>query len=165
MVHKAIDRPPPLQDDIEKAVEQKYNEKFTTVKGATVDYSSAMALVNRYCSCLPSDMFTLPQILWDEEELKNKLYSASIFLPIQSSLKEKITGKTLPSLKLAKRSAAFETIKQLYHAGELSDNLLPISRKKCLEKYEETYFKEWSQFEDGMQFKLFFVQLSLLKIF
>lgn len=156
LVDKAIDRPPPLQNDIEKAVEQKYNEKFTTVKGATVDYASATQLINRYCSCLPSDMFTLPQILWDEEEVKNN-FSASILLPIQSSLKDKITGKTLPTLKLAKRSAAFEAIKQLYHAGELSENLLPINRQKCLDKYKETYFKEWSQFEDGKKIKTFFM--------
>lgn len=94
LVDKAVNRPPPLQDDIEKAVEQKYSETFKTPKGATVDYNSVMALINRYCMSLPYDMFTVPAIFWEDTPVKNH-YSASILLPIQSSLKEKITVSAL----------------------------------------------------------------------
>lgn len=59
-------------------------------------------------------------------------------------------GKRLPSLKLAQRSAAFEAIKKLYNCRELSENLLPINKQKCLENFKSIYFKSWEQFESGM---------------
>lgn len=90
MVEKAIDRKPPLQDDIEKAVEQTYNEKYTTKEGATVDFNSASALINRYCMSLPSDMFTTPAILWEEIPNNKGQFLVSILLPIQSALRDKI---------------------------------------------------------------------------
>lgn len=90
MVEKAIDRKPPLQDDIEKAVEQAYNEKYTTKEGATVDFNSASALINRYCMSLPCDMFTTPAILWEEIPNNKGLFSVNISLPIQSTLLDKI---------------------------------------------------------------------------
>lgn len=86
-----MDRSPPLKDDIDKAVEQKYNEKFQTPKGATVDYSSAAQLVNRYCMSLPSDMFTNPAVQWESFSDNLGNHTVSVLLPIQSSLKEKIT--------------------------------------------------------------------------
>lgn len=49
----------------------------------------------------------------------------------------------MPTSKLAKRSAAFEAIKQLYYRGELTDNLMPINRTKCLDKYKDVYFHTW----------------------
>lgn len=56
----------------------------------------------------------------------------------------------MPSLKWAKRSAAFEAIELLYNFGELSENLLPFSKQKCLERYEDVYFKPWTAFRNGM---------------
>lgn len=58
----------------------------------------------------------------------------------------------MPNLKLAKRSAAFEAIKQLHQLGELTGNLLPINRQKCLDLYRNVYFKSWDQFPDGRRF-------------
>lgn len=55
----------------------------------------------------------------------------------------------MPSLKLAKRSAAFEAIKQLYNIGELNDNLFPVNRLICLDRYKEVYFGTWKDFENG----------------
>lgn len=55
----------------------------------------------------------------------------------------------MPTLKLAKRSAAFEAIKKLYDYGELSENLMPYSRQKCLERYDDVYFKTWTEFKNG----------------
>lgn len=60
-----------------------------------------------------------------------------------------VQGKALPSLKLAKRSAAFEAIKALHKIGDLSDNLLPIRGQKCVDKYKDEYFRTWHQFENG----------------
>ncbi|XP_031624659.1 endoribonuclease Dicer-like [Contarinia nasturtii] len=147
LVLKAIDRPPPMQDDIDRAIELKYNEKFTTPKGATVDYNSTAGLINRYCGSLPHDMFTVPAVQWEETIDKNGKYIGSLMLPIQSPIKEKIISKPMPTSKLAKRSAAFEAIKQLYYFGELTDNLMPINRNKCLDKYKDVYFRTWNDFK------------------
>lgn len=89
MVERAVDRPPPLQDDIDKATEQKYNEIYQTSKGATADYFSSISLVNRYCTSLPRDEFTevLPQ--W-ELNTENDKFQVTIYLPIQSQLRNEI---------------------------------------------------------------------------
>lgn len=57
----------------------------------------------------------------------------------------------MPSLRIAKRSASFEAIKQLYELNQFTDNLLPISSKKCLDKYSDLYFKTWKdpRFREG----------------
>lgn len=55
----------------------------------------------------------------------------------------------MPSRKIAKRSAAFETIKKLHECGELSDNLLPITKLKCVELFKDHYFRSWNQFKEG----------------
>lgn len=57
----------------------------------------------------------------------------------------------MPNIKLAKRSAALKACVELYKAGELNDNLMPISNKKCIEKFKDVYFKLWSseEFKDG----------------
>lgn len=74
---------------MERAVEQEFNEQFTTVEGATVDYNNAIALVNRYCTSLPKDIFTALAPEWDRKDDGNGI-SVSLKLPIQSPLKEEI---------------------------------------------------------------------------
>lgn len=89
MVDRAVDRPPPLQEDIDKAVEQRYNEVFETNKKATADYFSSISLVNRYCTSLPRDEFTDPTPQWEFKMVKNQ-FEVTILLPIQSSIKDPI---------------------------------------------------------------------------
>lgn len=92
LVEKAVDRPPPLQDEIDKAAELEYNEIFKTGKGATVDYYSATALINRYCMSLPQDVFTIPALQWSHknDEVRSTWFVVSVFLPIQSPLRDEI---------------------------------------------------------------------------
>lgn len=78
----------PHQDDIDKVMEQKYNEKYSTSEGAVVDYFSAIALVNRYCASLPCDIFTRPAIEWSA--VPKQTFMVSIFLPIQSPCRDEI---------------------------------------------------------------------------
>lgn len=97
-MEKLVDRPEPMQEDIDKAVEQRENEKFTTETGATVDYFSAIALVNRYCQALPFDTFTEPVPQWEQrkEQVNHKIqFIVSILLPIQSPLKEEVQVRNL----------------------------------------------------------------------
>lgn len=92
-MEKAVDRPPPQQDDIDKATEQKYNETLRTKKGATCDYLSAISLLNRYCTSLPRDQFTDPLPQWEDVSEKGPLktnFKVKIILPIQSPCKEEI---------------------------------------------------------------------------
>lgn len=90
LVDKAVDRDPPLQDDIEKAIEKKYDEQFKTNKGAVVDYASATSLLNRYCFGLPCDIFTVPAVQWIEKTHKIP-HLVAVLLPIQSPLRDEIT--------------------------------------------------------------------------
>lgn len=88
-----------MQDEIDRATNQKYNEIFRTSKGATVDYNSTAGLINRYCGSLPKDMFTVPAVQW-EEKVENGKMIGSILLPIQSSIKEKISVSCQPKRSL-----------------------------------------------------------------
>uniref|UniRef100_UPI003AFB824B AncD1D2 n=1 Tax=synthetic construct TaxID=32630 RepID=UPI003AFB824B len=105
--------------------------------GPRVTMSSAISLLHRYCSKLPSDRFTTltPKFTYIEQnnEEENKMFRCTLRLPINSPLREPITGQPMPSKKLAKRSAALEACKKLHEMGELDDHLLPvkISRKNA----------------------------------
>lgn len=57
----------------------------------------------------------------------------------------------MPNLKIARRSAAFEAIKQLHARGELSDNLKPMTSEKIMELHSDLYFDLWKLFEDGIR--------------
>lgn len=92
-MERAVDRPPPQQDDIDKAIEQKYNETLKTKKGATCDYLSSISLLNRYCTSLPRDQFTDPLPQWEDISVKGLTqtnFVVKIILPIQSPCKEEI---------------------------------------------------------------------------
>ncbi|XP_031635095.1 endoribonuclease dcr-1-like [Contarinia nasturtii] len=147
LVEKAIDRPPPMQSDIDRATEQKYYEEYKTAKGAIADFNSAISTLNNYCMTLASDKFIEQFVEW-EENWDSCGLSGTILMPILCPIKEKISGKPMPNTKLAKRSAAFEAVKRLHIVGELSDHLEPITQNICLEKYKDIYFKTWNQFEE-----------------
>lgn len=169
---KAIDREPPSQDDIDQVFYKKYNKTHTTSKGAIVDFASGIRLLNRYCDSLPADQFTSSAVAWNTYEKEGGKLVVGITLPIQSSVQQEILvslysvkflyflgfyttfkshfqSDTLPSLKLAKQSAAYNACVQLHKAGELTDNLMPFNKIKCLQSYRNVYFKSWDQFKDG----------------
>uniref|UniRef100_A0A1I7U3K6 Dicer-2 n=1 Tax=Caenorhabditis tropicalis TaxID=1561998 RepID=A0A1I7U3K6_9PELO len=124
---------------------------------ATVKMSNAIALVNRYCAKLPSDIFTrlVPQstIIPTEENGVTK-YCAELLLPINSPIKRAILLKNpMPNKKTAQMAVALEACRQLYIAGELDDNLLPKGREsiaKLLEHIDE----EPDEYTPGMSAKV-----------
>lgn len=87
LVEKAVDRPPPQQDDIDKISEKKFDETFTTKNGVTCNYRLATQILNQYCVSLPKDRFTDPLPQW-EDVLENERFVVKIVLPIQSPLRE-----------------------------------------------------------------------------
>lgn len=60
----------------------------------------------------------------------------------------------MPNIRLAKKSAAQKACVALHQCGELSDNMLPINKKKCLDLVKSTYFSHWESdaFKDGKFF-------------
>ncbi|KAF2884859.1 hypothetical protein ILUMI_21336 [Ignelater luminosus] len=106
----------------------------------SVTFSTAIALVNRYCAKLPSDTFTRLTPLWDITKVADN-YICTLRLPINSPVKQKIMGFSTINPLLACRDAAFKTCKLLHQAGELDDNLQPIGK----ENFRATE-EDWNNF-------------------
>ncbi|XP_055380587.1 endoribonuclease Dcr-1 isoform X2 [Condylostylus longicornis] len=111
---------------------EPYKPLSELLTGASVDMSSAIALVNKYCAKLPSDTFTKLTPLWRKSKTTRKsheLFQYTIRLPINSPLKFDIVGLPMPSDILARRLAALLTCRELHKNGELDDNLQPIGKE------------------------------------
>ncbi|XP_034485812.1 endoribonuclease Dcr-1 [Drosophila innubila] len=124
-------------------VEQQQAERYTSClaayqpkpqlsTGASVDLSTAIALVNKYCARLPSDTFTKLTALWRcarSERQGVTLYQYTLRLPINSPLKHDIIGLPMPTQILARRLAALQACVELHKIGELDDQLQPIGKE------------------------------------
>lgn len=91
MVNRAVDRPPPDQNDIDKINELKFDESFETKSGVTCNYGRANQFLNQYCAGLSKDRFIdlMPQ--WEnvsENESINEDFIVKITLPMQSPVTE-----------------------------------------------------------------------------
>ena len=135
--HSQTDGNPPaqtLEPDLLSAAEQlarPYVVPAKTPDGAEarVTIATAVALVNRYCAKLPSDIFTKLVPRCDVEELGDGLFRASLVLPINSPVKETLYGVPMKNKKLAQMSVALEVCKELHRRGELDDHLLPVGKE------------------------------------
>ena len=100
---------------------------------ARVALSGAIQLINRYCSKLPSDVFTrlVPHYaIRAMEQEGRKMFCAELILPINSPVKESITTRPLfPSKTLALKAVALEACKRLHERKELNDQLLPTGKE------------------------------------
>ena len=70
-----------------------YKPLANIVDGASVNLSTAVALVNKYCAKLPSDTFTKLTPLWRyAKTIRNNrvMFQCTLRLPINSPLKEDI---------------------------------------------------------------------------
>lgn len=78
-------------DDTEDSQKELWTEiQCSDSKTLRIDGSSAIQIVNRYCSLLPQDRFSyLLPLLWYNKA--DTLRVATLQLPITSSLREKIT--------------------------------------------------------------------------
>ncbi|XP_046434103.1 endoribonuclease Dicer isoform X3 [Neodiprion fabricii] len=119
-------------NEIEPYAVTNTNNEISVVTG-----TSAISLVNRYCSTLGNSHFVsltptwkLSKLCSDTGDLK---FQVSLQVPILSPLKQIILGDPMPSIKLAKRSAALNCCKELHRIGELTDNLLPVTVDLILE--------------------------------
>ncbi|XP_033634026.1 endoribonuclease Dicer-like [Asterias rubens] len=98
-----------------------------------VTMATAISLVNRYCSKLPSDTFThlAPKChttVFQDVATGCSMYQSQIYLPINSPIRDPIQGPPMRKKKLAEMAVALKTCKTLHRAGELDDNLLPVGK-------------------------------------
>ncbi|CAJ0961626.1 unnamed protein product, partial [Mesorhabditis belari] len=97
--------------------------------GAKVALSGAIALLNRYCASLPSDIFTrlVPENKLIPVTVNGFMrYQAELYLPINSPIKEIIRlSDPCDSKKMAQMMIALKACEILHRKGELNDYLLP----------------------------------------
>lgn len=55
----------------------------------------------------------------------------------------------MPTIRLARCSAAFKACKMLYEFGELSENLLPITKQQKFNEVIPFYFSHWDKHIEG----------------
>ncbi|CAD6188634.1 unnamed protein product [Caenorhabditis auriculariae] len=124
---------------------------------ASVKLSNAIQLVNRYCSKLPSDIFTqlVPhnKIIPVQSEGRTT-YLAELLLPINSPIKQSICLQTpMSTKKLAQMAVALEACRQLHRQGELDDNLLPKGRE-TIAKLMQEIDEEPDEYAPGLSAKV-----------
>ncbi|XP_076834628.1 endoribonuclease Dicer [Brachyhypopomus gauderio] len=103
--------------------------------GPRVTINTAIGHVNRYCARLPSDPFTHLAPKCKTVELKPAVYRSTLFLPINSPLREPITGPSMSCARLAEKAVALLCCEKLHKIGELDDHLMPVGKETV--KYEE----------------------------
>lgn len=144
---------------------KRYKPLEHLLTGAYVDLTTSIALVNKYCSKLPSDTFTKLTALWRcTKTIRSgvEVYQYTIRLPINSPLKYDIVvcfnalihckhnfiialffkGLPMSSNILARRMAALQTCIELHKIGELDHNLQPIGKESF-----RAMESDWENFE------------------
>ncbi|XP_041927934.1 LOW QUALITY PROTEIN: endoribonuclease Dicer [Alosa sapidissima] len=103
--------------------------------GPRVTINTAIGHVNRYCARLPSDPFTHLAPKCKTAELKDGLYQSTLYLPINSPLREPVKGPVMNCARLAEKAVALLCCEKLHKIGELDDHLMPVGKETV--KYEE----------------------------
>ncbi|XP_030637551.1 endoribonuclease Dicer isoform X1 [Chanos chanos] len=103
--------------------------------GPRVTINTAIGHVNRYCARLPSDPFTHLAPKCKTAELKTGSYQSTLFLPINSPLREPVTGPMMSCARLSEKAVALLCCEKLHKIGELDDHLMPVGKETV--KYEE----------------------------
>lgn len=93
----------------------------------------SIGIINKYCTKLPSDSFTKLSPDWhlnmSQGDNGSILYHYEVRLPINSPVRQSIIGPKASSRGIAMRLAAFLACKVLHRAGELDDNMMPITKE------------------------------------
>ncbi|KAJ8716612.1 hypothetical protein PYW07_003239 [Mythimna separata] len=132
LIGNSDDRNEPAASEICKQLyKDEDSPPYITPHGGRLSSVSAIGLLNRYCSVLPHDQFTVITPMWIQETRTDKngihLRLVTIIMPMACPIKEEIEGDAKYSLKAAKRSAALNACIKLYQAGELDEfTMLPV---------------------------------------
>ncbi|XP_053604305.1 endoribonuclease Dicer [Plodia interpunctella] len=131
LVGKSESRVAPTEQELQSNLyEDDDIPPYVTMHGNTLSATSAISLLNRYCSMLPHDQFTVITPMWIQENVEGKLGEkltvVTIIMPLACPVRESIKGDPQPNLKSAKRSAALKACIRLHQEGELDEiSLLP----------------------------------------
>lgn len=87
LIGKTIDRPEPMEIDIQNEFADELIPPFRTSKGAVLERTSAIQLLNRYCQTMPNDMFSSSQVIWNTTNSDGGVV-VTLMLPIQSVVKD-----------------------------------------------------------------------------
>ncbi|GFT77874.1 endoribonuclease Dicer [Nephila pilipes] len=146
---KCHDREMPTEEEISSHMADQVIPPYMPhgPDGPRITMSSAISLINRYCSVLPSDMATKLVPQWSisviEPDVIEKEFVCSLRMPINSPLRQTIISESMRKKKLAKMSAALKACKLLDEIGELNEDLVPIS---CL--VDDAFGKELGELEE-----------------
>nr|CAD7399819.1 unnamed protein product [Timema poppensis] len=127
LVGRTEERTEPAEEDIALELYDQELPPFcpTGPDGPKVTLTMAIPLIERYCTALPQDKFTILTPSWYLHREKTNAY---LQLPISSPLRILVEGPEMTSRKQAKRAVALETCRLLYEMGELDKNLMPKTR-------------------------------------
>ncbi|XP_028170236.1 endoribonuclease Dicer isoform X1 [Ostrinia furnacalis] len=130
LVGSTADRDAPTKDDIQEGLyDDDKVPPYITQTGSRLSAASAISLLNRYCSMLPHDQFTVITPMWIQEKVviqDKTMRVITIIMPIACPVKDRIKGNSYEILRSAKRSAALNACIRLHQEGELDAiTLLP----------------------------------------
>ena len=114
--------------ELEKSeeAEEGHRELFVERTGARIVLQDAVSHLHHFCATISTRQFGGLSPIFDiQGEHGNFTASVSLPISVDASVREARSLSTWETEKNAKRDAAFEAYAQLYHAGFLSDNLLP----------------------------------------
>ncbi|XP_054712281.1 endoribonuclease Dicer-like isoform X2 [Uloborus diversus] len=133
LLSKCTDREMPTEEEIATHMADDKIPPYMPYgsKGARITMMSAISVINRYCSKLPSDMATKLVPIWKidtvDVDVVKKQYICTLRMPINSALRTPVVGEQMPQKRLAKMAAALKACQILHKLGELNENLVPIS--------------------------------------
>ncbi|XP_015599757.1 endoribonuclease Dicer isoform X2 [Cephus cinctus] len=115
-----------IEKDLYDTIIEPYSVTDSTGVTSMITAQSAISLVNQYCSSLYKSKFICLSPTWTLHKNNNPpSFMVTLAMPPISNLKEIVEGDWMPSVILAKRSAALKCCVALHRIGELSDCLIP----------------------------------------
>lgn len=119
-----------LAEEIEKEEEAGSRSFEIAATGARLTLEDALSHLTHFCSLLGSGPYVDPRPQFKFIETSDGI-TAEVTLPISvDRAVRKATGSgSWRTEKMARKDAAFEAYKALYHAGLVSDNLLPLRQE------------------------------------
>ncbi|KAL8953898.1 MAG: hypothetical protein Q9222_000272 [Ikaeria aurantiellina] len=114
-----------------EAIDEGDREYVVEKTGARLHLSDAVSHLYHFCATLPLRQYANPApvfIIDQHEAVNGSFFTAKLILPlsVDASVREAHGRSTWSTEKGAKRDVAFEAYLQLYHAGLITDNLLPV---------------------------------------
>ncbi|KAI9103201.1 hypothetical protein DFS34DRAFT_356890 [Phlyctochytrium arcticum] len=143
-----------IDDDDEEAAKQAPFTYTVESTGAKVTLTSSMGLLNRFCTALPRDPYTVCRAEYTLTHLSSsgdERVKASVTLPneLDPSLRL-ITGRPMPSKALACRHAAWQAVKLLHQHKLFNDHLEPIVEVGVHSAKHDADYMERSRLSAGL---------------